>query len=71
MAIMAQTIAEYWMEQGALRALRRILRHWLEQEQGNVPKTVLDRVTACGDSQRLEQAISDTFRVPNPEDLEL
>ncbi len=68
---MAETIAEYYMEQGALRALRRILRRWLEQQHGTLPKTVLDRITACDDLQRLEQAVFQVVTLAKLEDLEL
>jgi hypothetical protein len=73
---MAQTIAEHLMEQGEargeLRSLRRVLRHWLEQEHGNLTKIVLDRITACDDIQRLEQVLVNALLTrAKPEDLEL
>jgi hypothetical protein len=68
---MAQTIAEQDVEQGYLHYARWLLRRCLEQKHGKVSKPLLDRITACDDTQRLEQAISEAMRLANPEDLEL
>jgi hypothetical protein len=68
---MAQTIAEYLMEQGALGASRWILREILKDKHGNLPKTILDRIAACNDFQRLRQAILSTRTLANAKNLEL
>jgi hypothetical protein len=72
---MAQTIAEDWMEQGevrgGLRWLRRVLRHWLEQNHGHLPESILQRIEACNDLQRLEQAVYKAPKLAKLEDLEL
>jgi hypothetical protein len=68
---MTQTTPEQLLEQGYLLYARWLLRRCLEQKYGHVSKPLLDRITACDDSQRLEQAISDAVRVANSEDLQL
>jgi hypothetical protein len=64
---MAQTFAEDLMERTEASVLRRHLRHWLEQKHGKLPESVLQRIEACNDNQRLEQAV---FKAPMLEKLE-
>jgi hypothetical protein len=68
---MAQTIAEDLMEQGGARALRGALRELLELKYGTLPESVLQRVEACTDVQRLRRAVVKTATLEKLEDLEL
>ncbi len=54
---MAQTMAEYLLEQGEargeLKAARRLLRGLLEQKFGPLPEPVLQRIHASQDVEQL------------------
>jgi hypothetical protein len=68
---MAQTIAEHLMEQGEARGLRGALRELLEQKHGVLPESILQRINACNDLQRLLRAVVNAPKLAKLEDLEL
>jgi hypothetical protein len=68
---MAQSMAEYLMEQGRLQELRWIVRVLLEQRGVSLLKTDLDRLESCNDVQRLHEAVVEAARKASLEDLEL
>ncbi len=67
--------AEHLLEQGEargqLRSLRRVLRNFLEQNLGQLPDSVLQRIEACNDLQRLERAVFKAPKLAKLEDLDL
>ncbi len=72
---MAETMAEYLMQQGATRgaleSLRRTLRRVLAQSGVKLSETDLQRIEACSDVPRLEEAVVKAIQTPKLEDLGL
>jgi hypothetical protein len=68
---MVKTIADHLMEQGEVRAMRRFLRRSLEDKFGPLPEAVLQRIEACGEVQKLEEAARKTPRLEKLDDLVL
>jgi hypothetical protein len=68
---MAQTIAEHLMEQDGVREARRMLRRFLEQSFGELPEAILQRIEACNEVQKLEEATLKAPRLQKLEDLRL
>ncbi len=68
---MAQTMAEYLLEQGEARAMRRLLRRSLEDKFGALPDAVLQRIEACSEAKKLEEAALKAPRLEKLEDLAL
>jgi hypothetical protein len=68
---MARTIAEHLIEQGELHATRRLLRRALERKFGPLHESILQRIEACNDVPRLEEAALQAPELEKPEDLSL
>ncbi len=72
---MAETIANYLMEKGQVRgqllAYREIVRALLEAKHGPLPESILQRIDACDDCQRLLNAAVKAPQLARVEDLEL
>jgi hypothetical protein len=72
---MSQTMADYLLEQGEargeLRSLRRMLRWILEQDSGPLSEAALQRIEACNDVQKLEEATRKAHQGQKWEDLHL
>jgi hypothetical protein len=72
---MAQTIAEHLMEQGEARGMvreaRRIVRLLLEVRFGPLPEAVLQRIEACNEVEKLEEAGLSSPQLQKLDDLQL
>jgi hypothetical protein len=68
---MAKTIAEAWMDEGALRGARRMLRKYIEMRFGSIPEELAARMDRIEDLDRLEAALLQVHQVEKLEDLQL
>ena len=56
---------------GALQALRKTLHGLLEQRFGKLPRTLIHRIEASGDTARLQACIYKVLKIKSPNELEL
>ncbi len=70
-AAMTQTMAQSLLQQGELRLARRMLRQLLEQKFGQLPEAVLQRIEACDEPKKIEEAVLKVRDWQKPEDLTL
>jgi hypothetical protein len=72
---MAKTIAEAWMDEGALRGelrlARKMLRKYIEMRFGSIPEELAARMDRIEDLDRLEAALLQVHQVEKLEDLQL
>jgi hypothetical protein len=64
-------VVNEWRREGAVEALQRTLRRFLEQRFGTLPQATINRIEAASDINRLDQALDQVDHLRSLDDLSL
>jgi hypothetical protein len=68
---MGQTIAEWYVKEGRLQALRDTLRDQLEERFQTVPGALQQRIEATTDIEKLQLCLRQVLHINDPQELSL
>ena len=71
MNVMAETLADELMREGQVQQARKMLRALLEDRFGSLPLSLQQRIDAVNDTDRLQQAAVQVWRIQKIDDLPL